>query len=511
VSARIARPDRRLLSIGLAVALVLLVCVYFPTFQSMADKWEDDAAFNYGYVIAPLSIWLAWRHRHWLGRVDFVPSWFGVLAVLAAALLWVVARGTGVIVVEQFAVVAMIPGLVLTFLGPRALRLLAFPLGFLVFLVPMGRALVPSLVDATADMSTLALQASGIPVYRTHSRIIIPAGWFEVARACSGVSFLLTAFVLGVLYAYLNYTRWSKRLVAVLLAVAVPVIANGIRVYITIAVSHLTDLRFGPGAEHVTFGKVFFIAVMLGMFWLGRRWPDPPAGEPGWLNDLGDRHCVARLPWARVVAPLAAVAALVLAPPYQGAVAASMITSVHAAPGSLRLPAVGTGWTGPDSSARTYRPLYTGGLDEVSARYTSAAGYVDVYGAVYGVGGTASAEMVAYGNVLYEGERELVPYVQPRHVDLGRRRLDVNEVVVPARESELLVWHWYLVGDRSARIPFAVKGLEALAWLTRGATLERVITLATPNDERARQRLQAFAEANHECLAGGLDPGACGP
>jgi EpsI family protein len=359
-------------------------------------------------------------------------------------------------------------------------------------------------------MSTLALQASGVPVYRTHALIIIPGGWFEVARACSGVSFLLTAFVLGVLYAHLNYTSWTKRLIAVLLAVAVPVVANGARVYITIAVSHLTDMRFGPGAEHVTFGKIFFIAVMLGMFWLGRRWHDVAPGEPRWA---GDRDVVAtgfRLPASRVVAPLAAIALIALAPPYQTAVAASLVTTEGAAANAIRLPPAKPGWTGPVPAGDAWRPAYEPGLHQIRARYSSASGAVDVFGAVYGLGGSAGAEMIAYGNVLYEGERESVPRVEHRRVDLPQGdRLEVREVLVPEGEFTWLVWHWYMVGDRSATNPFVVKGLEALAWLTRGATLERVITLATPNDAQSQQRMQAFADSYAACLSGGFVPEAC--
>ena len=42
---------------------VLLIVVYRDTFLSMVAKWTDDSAFNYGYVIAPISAWLAWRSR----------------------------------------------------------------------------------------------------------------------------------------------------------------------------------------------------------------------------------------------------------------------------------------------------------------------------------------------------------------------------------------------------------------------------------------------------------------
>lgn len=240
-------PARRTLSIVFGVAVLILLVLYRDTFWTMTGKWRDDVAFTYGFVVAPLSLWLAWRKRDYLSRATLVPSWLGVAAMALCAALWIIARGTSVAVAEQFAVVAMLPALTLTVIGVPATRVLAFPLGFLFFMVPFGREIVPWLMHATADMATLALQSSGIPVHRSHTYLTIPGGSFEVARACSGVAFLMTALVLGVLYAHLNYSSWRKRLLCVLAAVMVPVLANGVRVYITIAVSYLTDMRFGPG------------------------------------------------------------------------------------------------------------------------------------------------------------------------------------------------------------------------------------------------------------------------
>ena len=69
------------------------------------------------------------------------------------------------------------------------------------------------------------------------------------------------------------------RNVCVLAAVLIPVLANGLRVYLTILASHLTNMRFGPGEEHITFGRIFFLVVIFAMLWIGRRWHDDmPSG-----------------------------------------------------------------------------------------------------------------------------------------------------------------------------------------------------------------------------------------
>ena len=105
-------------------------------------------------------------------------------------------------------------------------------------------------MQVTADVATWLLQWTGVPVLRSHMYISIPSGSFEVARACSGLNYFITGLVLGVLYAYLTYRGWTKR---VLCVAGLPgrsrSLLNGLRVYVTILVSHLTDMRFGPGAS----------------------------------------------------------------------------------------------------------------------------------------------------------------------------------------------------------------------------------------------------------------------
>ena len=110
----------------------------------------------------------------------------------------------------------------------------------------------------------LLLQWTGIPVLRSHMYLTIPYGQFEVARACSGLNYFVTSLVLGVLYAYLNYRGWTKRIVCVAAFLVFPVVLNILRVYVIVVVSYLTEMRFGPGTEHVMFGRIFFVVVMLG-------------------------------------------------------------------------------------------------------------------------------------------------------------------------------------------------------------------------------------------------------
>ncbi len=496
----------RLLALLLA-ALVIAGWAYFPTFRSIVEKWDSDASFSHGFLILPISLWLTWRVRDELARTAFVPSVLGIVATGACVLAWVVARGTGVLVIEQFAAVALVPSLVLAALGWRATRVLFVPLAFLFFMVPFGRALVPFLMQATAQAATQLLQWTGIPVLRSYMYITIPYGQFEVARACSGLNYFVTSLVLGILYGILFYRGWRKRLLCVAAFVVFPVVLNILRVYVIVLVSYLTEFRFGPGTEHIVFGRVFFLLVILAMFWIGRRWQDPVSTVPAAASAAGARASSAWPRWW----PLPVACAVALAgPPVAADSAADALGLKANGAGLVAFPAAAPGWTGPDA-AGPWRPHYQGGLVERQAQYREAQGApVDVFVAVYGLGTTAGTEMISYDNVVSRNEYGSLAEDERRRVVLADGgTLQVRQLVVPEYRGERLVWHWYVIGERQTTSPYVVKALEALAFVTRSTDSERIVTVSTPLDEGAQERLQAFIAAHGSCVATGFRAEAC--
>jgi exosortase A len=501
--------ERRILSTILLVAVLLWGWRYQDALSSIVRTWQSDAAFSHGFLIAPISVWLAWQKRAAIADAQFRPSWLGAMALLACAAAWMVARGAGVLVVEQLAVVAMVPALVLSVLGVQVTRALAFPLAFLVFAVPFGRGNVPLLMQVTADVATLALRWSSVPVWRSHMYISIPAGQFEVARACGGLNYVIAGLVLGVLYAYVCYRGWRKRMLCVAAFLLIPVVANGARVYFTILVSHLTDMRFGPGTEHVTFGRVFFVVLMLVLFWIGRRWHDdmsPTRRSIG--QDVQEPAALAAMAWMPV--PIAMFIVL-LAPaglpaPLSGAAGRHLEAKDLAA-----LPAGTEGWQGPLHGAETWRPHYRGGLVERQGAFRLADGPpVDVFVAVYGLGATGHHEMIAFDNVLSKEHLGSLAEERRRRVRLpDGNDLVVNELLVTEPDGRRLVWYWFRVGDRSATSAFSVKAIEALALVTRRVDTARIISLATISDEDAVSRMQGFVAAHASCIEGGFAPEAC--
>jgi exosortase/archaeosortase family protein len=170
--------------------------------------------------------------------------------------------------------------------------------------VPFGDFIVPVLQEYTAWFAVWLLQLSGLPMYREGLYISIPAGDFVVAEECSGVRYLIASVALGLIYAYISYRSVWRRAALVALAIALPIIANGIRAWGIIMIAHWTDMEHAVGVDHLIYGWVFFGFVMLLLFWLGSLWwekgPTRQARRSGGgltgLHPLASRaHCC--WPW----------------------------------------------------------------------------------------------------------------------------------------------------------------------------------------------------------------------
>ena len=142
-----------------------------------------------------------WQRRAALARL--VPiAWTPGLAIVAAgAFGWLLGQAAGVALARHLGLVLMLQGSVVALLGRAVARGLLFPLVYTLFLVPFGDSLVPPLQTLTARISMALLGLAGVPAHIEGVFITIPNGWFEVAEACSGISFVSAMCALAALVA----------------------------------------------------------------------------------------------------------------------------------------------------------------------------------------------------------------------------------------------------------------------------------------------------------------------
>jgi EpsI family protein len=261
---------------------------------------------------------------------------------------------------------------------------LAFPLFYMLFLVPVGDELIPVLQTLTARLTMVFLGLAHVPATIGGVFITTPAGYFQVAEACSGIKFLIAMVAYGALVANVCFLRWGRRAAFMAVSVVVPVLANGLRAFGTIWIAGWYGIGFASSFDHVFYGWVFFALVMALCMAVGWRFFDRPVDSA-----MIDPEAIAASPLVQRLARLrlrpgvtfAAMLALALALLGWGAAAGLLAEKL---PVGIRLPAV-TGWEAvPPDAGATWAPLHGGSDRQFHMRFRNRAGAtVDVSYALY--------------------------------------------------------------------------------------------------------------------------------
>ena len=465
------------------VIALALGLVFREPLGTMVAVWGRSETYAHGYLIGPIALWLIWRRRAVLERLAPRPDPRALPVLLGLAAAWLAGEAAGVMALEQYAVVAMVPAFVWLLAGWRLVRAWGFALAFLLLAVPFGGFLVPPLMEITADMTVALVRLSGVPVYREGLYFSLPTGNWSVVQACSGIRYLIASVTLGLLYAYLTYHTLWRRLLFVALAAAVPVLANGLRAYGIVMLGHLSGMELAVGADHLLYGWVFFGLVMLLLFWVGRFWQEagPPAAEtaPG--------HEAEPAAAGRIAVHGLLGLALVLAAP---AWAAYTDRPPGNAVGAVELPdeladyrRVGNQLPG------GWRPHYVNLSTERQALFRAGGGSpVGVYLGLYADQGEGH-ELVAWDNSLTSppgddpGPWRSLGRAGVTRLDLGGgRMLSVPAWRLADGTTELVVWRWFWVDGRLLHRELEVKLHSAVARLTGGADAGAVVAVAVEAD-----------------------------
>ncbi|BAN36757.1 hypothetical protein SCD_n02958 [Sulfuricella denitrificans skB26] len=497
-----------LLTIAAVAALLLL---FYQTTLSTVAIWNRSETFAHGFLIFPISAFLIWGRRKEIALLAPQPDLRGLPVLLLFGFGWLLAYLARVLVVQQYALVAMIPVLVWIILGLRVTRALTFPLGFLFFAVPMGEFLIPYMMDFTADFTVAALQLTGIPVYREGTFFTIPSGQWSVVEGCSGLRYLIASLTLGCLYAYLTYRSTRRRIIFTILSVIVPVIANGLRAYMIVMIAHLSDMKLALGVDHYIYGWVFFGLVMLLLFWIGAFWRED-------LQQTKDSESAATptnlapLPLRRIaLTTLAAVSIAAMWPGYAAYLKNHVPPPV---PIKLEVPAA-NGWLADPLPLSDWQPNYSGSDASVMQTYRKGSKVVSLYIGYY-LHQHEGAQLVTSTNVIVRQKHPVWSNVgeTSRVVTIDSQLLPIVQTKLRSATRRLLVWNWNRIGDIPTVNAHFAKLLEAKARLLGQRDDAAAIILSAPYDgdiESAAVVMQEFIGDMLPTIETSLKQAAGGP
>jgi exosortase A len=483
-----------------------LLALYWQTAASIVAIWWRSETFAHGFVVVPICAWLVWRKRNELAQIPARPWWPGLGAVFLAGALWFVMSKANVLGVKQFALAFMIQASIVTVLGLRVSRVLLFPLAFLLFAIPAGEFLVPTLMDWTADFTVASIRWSGVPVYREANHFTLPTGNWSIVEACSGVRYLIASVMVGTIYAALAYRSARHRVAFVAASILVPIVANWLRAYGIVMIGHLSNNRLAVGVDHIIYGWLFFGVVMLILFWIGSFWEERPLPS--------DAHAAA--PPGVAVSPVShnvlfgAAFASILAAGVWWLVDADIDRPVATVVPVIPAIAGADGWVAEPGPVTDFKPHYLGAAAVRQQSFRKGERDVGLYLAFYRAQ-EKGRELVTSGNMVVTPEnlQWALHSVGSDTVQWTGNpvRTYAAELSGPA-ETRLQVFRLYWVNGRVTASDYFAKALMAWSNITGRGDDSALIIFYAPvpaRGDEARSALRSFAAANSAAIEQALE------
>lgn len=239
------------------------VYLYAFTLLPLVIDWWEDPNYSHGFLVPFLSAYFAWEKRGRLSSAATRPSAWGLVLLLGGLALFFLGNIGAELFLTRFSGIVVISGLVLYLSGWETLKILSFPIAFLIFMIPLPglvlNAVTFPLQLFAAKVSTFCLQVIDIPVFRDGNIIHLPYTTLEVAEACSGIRSLVALTALAVVFAYLTQQSVWKRSMLVFSAVPIAIAANAFRVWGTGILAHLYGMEIAEGFYHTFAGWLVFV------------------------------------------------------------------------------------------------------------------------------------------------------------------------------------------------------------------------------------------------------------
>ncbi|MCK4872399.1 MAG: exosortase/archaeosortase family protein [Phycisphaerales bacterium] len=267
------------------ILLTTAFCVFFWSFLETQTRISlKDADWSHALLIPLLSIYFIYVQREKLLRIKFRTFWPGLAIMVVGMIGYVLFTLVAVRnhTLQGGMAVLTLLGLVLMMLGPGSMRVLLFPIAYLVLGIKMGDRLMfyltTELKMIAAKGSWLLLNTSGVETERTGSVLTLTKGDgteipLDVAEACSGMRMIVAFIALGIAIAFLSCKFWWQRVILVALAVPVAILVNILRVT-SMGWLSLYDPNMAGGDFHMLVGMLWLLPALglyLGIVWVLNR------------------------------------------------------------------------------------------------------------------------------------------------------------------------------------------------------------------------------------------------
>jgi exosortase len=259
---------------AIAAVAFSIVCLYAGTLTSLARHWASDDDFSHGFFVIPLAAYFLWERRRALLEVPARPSSAGLALAGASLLVFIAGRFGAELYLTRVSLLGVLAGAVLAFGGWKRLRIAAFPLAFMLLMVPLPSIVFNQITFPLQGIASSAgeavIAAAGVPVLREGNILHVPGRALEVVEACSGIRSLMSLLMLAIVLGYFTEPRIGGRIAIALAAVPIAIVANATRVAGTGLAAYWISPAAAEGFFHSFSGWMVFVVALAGLLLVQR-------------------------------------------------------------------------------------------------------------------------------------------------------------------------------------------------------------------------------------------------
>lgn len=253
----------------------MFILTYIPTLLWMWDRWfARDSYYSHGVLIPFVSGFLVWQIRDELAAIKPGRSPWGMPLIIAGLLIHVISSLFRVYFTSGFSMIIVLTGAILFLYGTAAFKKVVFPLGFLVFMMPIPLVVIANISFKmkifAAQIATGLLNNMGLEAVRSGSVLKMQHAYVIVDDICSGLRSLISLTALGSIFAYWMKGPMYKRTILFLSTVPIAVATNVLRIVFLAFISEVWGPEHATGFVHDFSGFMVFALAFVLLYAMGK-------------------------------------------------------------------------------------------------------------------------------------------------------------------------------------------------------------------------------------------------
>ena len=161
--------------------------MYAGIVSSLVRQWASDDNYSHGFFVVRLALYFCWQRRGVLKAARPQPSIIGLILITVSLAILLGGLLGAELFLTRISLIGVVAGVVLYVWGWQHFRTLAFPIAFLLLMIPLPTIVFNQIAFPLQLLASRAGEAvislAGIPVLREGNVLQLPSRTLEVAEA----------------------------------------------------------------------------------------------------------------------------------------------------------------------------------------------------------------------------------------------------------------------------------------------------------------------------------------